>query len=71
MADDILADQFRQMVKASGATVGLPDLRAGSKLHVKKLGARFDGEYFVTGTTHTIGDSGYRTTFNARREKGL
>jgi uncharacterized protein len=71
MAEDILRHQLQEMVKASGATVGLPDLRAGSKLHIRKLGPRFEGEYFVTGTTHTIGDSGYRTTFNARREKGL
>lgn len=71
MAEDILRNQLQEMVKASGATVGLPDLRAGRKLHIKKLGPRFDGEYFVTGTTHSIGDAGYRTTFNARREKGL
>ena len=71
MADDILRHQLQEMVKASGATVGLPDLRAGGKLHIKKLGSRFDGEYFITGTTHSIGDTGYRTTFNARREKAL
>jgi uncharacterized protein len=70
MARDILCQQLREMIKASGVTVGLPDLRAGRKLHIKKLGARFDGEYFITDTTHTVGD-GYRTTFNARREKAV
>jgi hypothetical protein len=28
----------------------------------------FDGEYFVTDSTHTIGGSGYRTEFTARRD---
>jgi phage protein D len=71
MARDILRRQRKEMVKASGATVGLPDLRAGRKVIIKKLGQRFSGEYFITQTTHTINDSGYVTTFEARREKGL
>ncbi len=70
LAGKILRDQLQEMVKAAGATVGLPDLRAGRKLNIKKLGSRIDGEYFVVDSTHTINDSGYRTTFNARREKG-
>ena len=32
------------------------------------LGARFNGTYFITDTTHTLNDSGYVTKFNARRE---
>ena len=32
------------------------------------VGARFSGLYFVTDTTHTIGNNGYLTKFNARRE---
>lgn len=71
LARDILNGQLREMIKASGATVGLPDLRSGSRLHIKKLGDRFDGVYFVTKTTHTIGENGYRTTFDARREGPL
>ena len=71
LARDILLEQLKEMVKGSGSTVGLPDLRAGRKVHVKQLGPRFSGEYFVTATTHTIGSGGYQTTFEARREKGL
>jgi phage protein D len=69
LACDILKDQLRNMVKGGGATVGLPDLRAGRKIFIGGLGNRFSGTYFVTDTTHTIGDSGYQTTFNARREE--
>jgi phage protein D len=64
----ILNDQQKVMVTASGTTVGLPELRAGRKVKIVGLGARFSGTYFVTQTTHTIGDGGYTTRFEARRE---
>ncbi|MEI6067229.1 MAG: hypothetical protein WCP96_07810 [Methylococcaceae bacterium] len=65
----ILKDRQKEMVKASGTCVGLPDLRAGRKIVIEGLGSRFSGTYFVTDTTHTINDSGYITKFNARREQ--
>jgi phage protein D len=73
MAKDILLHQLKEMVKCSGATVGLPDLRAGRKAEIAgtALGPRLSGEYFIVGSTHIIGDSGYRTTFTARRERPL
>lgn len=64
----ILKDRQKEMVKAAGTTVGLPDLRAGKLVQLKGLGSRFSGTYFVTDTTHTIGPGGYTTKFNARRE---
>jgi len=67
-AKAILMDRQKEMVKASATTVGLPDLRAGQRVQIKGLGARFSGTYFITDTTHTINDSGYITKFNARRE---
>jgi phage protein D len=79
LAEDMLRRRLKEMLTASGATVGLPDLRAGRKVEI--VGFRqqtqanqppdppniVDGEYFVTETTHTVGD-GYRTEFRARRE---
>lgn len=64
----ILLDRHKEMVKASATCVGLPDLRAGQRVNIEGLGVRFSGTYFVTGTTHTIGDGGYTTKFDARRE---
>jgi phage protein D len=64
----ILNDKQKEMVKATGTTVGLPDLRAGKLIQLKGLGSRFSGTYFITETTHTIGPSGYTTKFGARRE---
>lgn len=68
MARDLLLAHLKGMLKGSGATVGLPDLRAGRTVQIAGLGKYFSGTYFVTDTTHTIGADGYRTTFNARRE---
>jgi phage protein D len=58
----------QSVVTGRGRTVGLPDLRQGVKLQMKGLG-RFDGQYVVEQTTHTIGDGGYTTDFVARMEK--
>ncbi len=64
----ILLNRFRDMVIASATTVGVPDIRAGRNVIITGAGARFSGNYFVTQTTHTVGDGGYTTQFNARRE---
>jgi phage protein D len=84
LARSILEDQSKKLIEASGATVGLPDLRSGVALEIAGFGAQtgrdgqvvgagsdFDGEYYVTDTTHTIGSGGYRTEFSARREGPL
>jgi phage protein D len=70
-AADTLRERLRQLVEASGTTVGLPDLRAGQTLRIVGVGARFSGRYFVTKTTHTFDAGGYRTKFTARREASL
>ena len=69
VAVETLQQIAKGLVTASGSTVGLPKLRAGSVLMIGGLGARFSGRYFVTDTTHTVGDSGYTTQFNCRREE--
>ncbi len=65
------------LVTGSGSVVGLPDLRAGNVVYLEGLGEqdlplkkrRYDGHYFVTSTTHTIGSGGYTTQFECRREE--
>jgi phage protein D len=84
LAEGILTNQDNKLIEGTGATVGLPDLRAGCALRIIGFGIQstkkdkkdvlvgngsdFDGEYYVTQTTHSIGGSGYRTDFSARRE---
>jgi phage protein D len=59
----------KDMLTASGSTVGLPDLVTGTALQVGGLPDRFSGRYFVTSTTHSMGESGYTTQFNCRKEE--
>ena len=59
----------KEMVKGNGATIGLPELRAGGVVEMDGMGARFSGRYFLTATTHAIGDGGYTTNFECRREE--
>jgi phage protein D len=69
LAFETLTDIAKDMIKGSGSTVGLPDLRAGRIVFLDGLGARFSGRYFVTSTTHSSGDGGYTTSFECRREE--
>jgi phage protein D len=57
------------LIEAKGKTIGVPDLRSGSKVEIRGLGTRFSGTYLVTSTTHSIGDGGYTTDFTGRMEK--
>jgi len=64
----ILNERQHDFVKCEATTVGLPDLRAGLKVDIQDVGARFSGEYFITETTHTINNNGYTTQFKAQRD---
>jgi phage protein D len=68
-ADQVMTDIKRTTITASGRTVGLPDLRAGSVLTIEGVGQRFSGRYLVTGTQHQLSTSGYTTAFDCRREE--
>ena len=51
-------------VVAEGLGTGNPAIKAAASISINGLGKRFDGTYFVTGTTHTYGhDEGYTTRF--------
>ena len=68
-AKDHLLRMAKDLVTATGSTVGLPELRAGRPVFIRGLGERFSGRYVVTSSTHSIGDSGYTTRFEARLEE--
>jgi phage protein D len=64
----MLHDVNASMVTATGTTVGLPELKSGTKIEIAGVGSRLSGEYLVTKTIHSIGDQGYTTRFECRRE---
>jgi len=76
LAKKMLRQIASELVTAKGKTIGLPDLRAGTKLQLLGLGRRFSGPdgqpflYVVTDTTHSFSDGGYTTDFTARMEAG-
>jgi uncharacterized protein len=63
-----LLARLNQRLTGSGTTLGDTRLRAGSVVSLEGLGEKFGGYYRVTGATHTLDSSGYRTRFDARKE---
>lgn len=63
-----LHQQAGTIITGSGTAIGLPTLRAGKIISMAGLGGRFNGVYRLTQTTHSIGGSGYTTTFQCRKE---
>lgn len=63
-----LEEMASTLVTANGTSIGLPKLRAGATIKVSGIGVRFEGIYRLTQTTHTLGGSGYSTSFQARKE---
>lgn len=63
-----LIPKLNKRLTASGSVVGEPRLRAGNVLRIENAGEEFGGLYRATGVTHTIDSSGFRTSFEARKE---
>jgi hypothetical protein len=78
VAEMTLRQLAQGLVEGKGKTIGLPDLRAGSKVRIcmnpldvdpsRPPVDRFSGIYQVTETTHTMNESGYTTDFTCRME---
>jgi uncharacterized protein len=66
LAIALLRERAYSYITANGQVIGLPDLRPGDNLEVQALGKRFSGRYYVTKVEHTLGGSGYLTTFDVR-----
>jgi hypothetical protein len=63
-----LIPRLNQRLTGSGSTVGDPRIRPGIVLRLEGLGEEFGGFYRVTSATHTLDASGYRTSFEVRKE---
>jgi phage protein D len=65
-----VSDFYRRalgFIGGTAQTIGVPRLRAGQKIELKGLGQIFDGCYLIDEATHSIGESGYGTSFTVKR----
>jgi phage protein D len=63
-----LRNKLNNRLTATGSAVGDPRIRANAVIRLEGLGPDFSGNYTVRSASHTIDSSGYRTTFEARKE---
>ena len=63
-----LLPKLNNRLTGSGSTIGNPRLKASRVVRLEGLGEQFGGLYRVTSTTHSFDSSGYKTTFQARKE---
>jgi uncharacterized protein len=66
LAIALLRERAYSYITANGQVIGIPDLRPGDNIEVQGLGQRFSGQYYVTKVEHSLGGSGYLTTFDVR-----
>lgn len=65
-AEAILNEKSMKMVKGSGECIGLPEMQAGRYIQIKKIGKKLSQPYHIQTVSHTIGKSGYITSFTFR-----
>lgn len=63
-----LREVLNNRLTGSGSCVGDPRIRAGAMIRIEGLGPDFSGDYRVASATHTIDGSGYRTSFEVKKE---
>ncbi len=63
-----LLPRLNNRLTGSGTAIGDPVIKAGRVIDLQGLGGQFGGLYRVTSATHTIDGSGFKTTFDARKE---
>jgi hypothetical protein len=63
-----LIPRLNRRLTASGSCIGDPRIRAGSVLRIEGVGESLGGLYRVVSATHSLDGSGYRTSFDLRKE---
>ena len=63
-----LLPRLNNRLTGSGSCVGNPEIKASRVIRLNNLGAQFSGSYRITQATHTFDASGYRTSFQVRKE---
>jgi uncharacterized protein len=66
LAVSLLRERAYEFITGSGQVIGVPDLRPGYNVRLSGLGKRFTADYYVKKVEHTLGASGYTTSFDVR-----
>ncbi|RAV11467.1 phage late control D family protein [Paenibacillus contaminans] len=66
LAKSILNKHAEGLIKGSGESIGIPEIKPGTRIQLEGLGKRFSKAYYIEKSTHTIGSSGYTTTFHIK-----
>jgi len=66
LAKSILNELSYGLIKGECKSFGLPGLRPGQVIELKRLGKMFSRRYYVEKVTHDIGENGYETNFSVR-----
>lgn len=67
VAKALLLKSNNNLIEANCECIGIPGLRPGQNIMIDGVGQRFNGKYYVKGIKHSMGDGGYRTSFEIRR----
>jgi hypothetical protein len=68
LAAGTLDEQQQNLLTGYGTSVGHPGIQPGILLQLNGIG-RFSGPYEVVQATHTVGSSGYQTSFQVRQQR--
>jgi len=68
LALSLLREQAMRFNTGRAQVIGIPDLRPGDNVELRGLGKRFSGQYKVRKVEHTIGSSGFTTSFDVASE---
>ena len=68
LAKAVLQQLLDGLFEGSGNCIGLPALRAGDIIEIRGVGKRFSGQYTLSRVTHTMDESGYRTSFEVTQK---
>ena len=63
-----LLPRLNNRLTGSGSTIGDPRIKAGAVINLEGLGSQFSGLYRITSATHSLDGSGYKTSFQVRKE---
>lgn len=67
MAEAVMRTKSREFMSITGTTVGMPLLRPGIYVEIRRMRQPFDGFYYIEKTVSRYGNGGFTTQFTARR----